>query len=161
VEVRLSGVLRLPTLLGVMLIGLCFACTEDPDVEREGGMLPPDPGGQGGTDAGNGPTIAFCAAFEVVAAKCQRCHEDPPRFGAPVPFLSIDDFHRPYGNSGSKQYFQAAIEQVEADLMPYTALNDPPTSLMPKVESLTSDEKATLLGWLKQGAVAEGGTDCP
>jgi len=26
---------------------------------------------------------------------------------------------------------------------------------------LTSDEKATLLGWLKQGAVAEGGTDCP
>jgi hypothetical protein len=32
---------------------------------------------------------------------------------------------------------------------------------MPPVEPLTASEKATLLGWLKQGALAEGGTDCP
>jgi hypothetical protein len=144
-----------------MLIGVCFACTEDPDIEREGGPLPPDPGGQGGGSDGHvDAPVTFCAAFEIVAAKCQRCHADPPRFGAPVPFLSIDDFHRPYG-SASREYFEAAADQVEADLMPYTALNDPPTSLMPKVEPLTSAEKATLLSWLKQGATAEGGTDCP
>jgi hypothetical protein len=45
--------------------------------------------------------------------------------------------------------------------MPYVALNDPPTSLMPPVEPLTAEEKATLLAWLEQGAEPEGGTDCP
>ena len=161
--VRLSEVLRLPMLLGVMVMGLAIACAEDPEVEREGGPLPPD-SSQGGSDPGGGddqPPVAFCAAFEVVVAKCQRCHTDPPEFGAPVPFLSIDDFHRPYGGRDSMEYFEAAIGQVENDLMPYRALNDPPTSLMPPVEALTSDEKATLLGWLKQGAKPEGGTDCP
>lgn len=161
--VSLQEVSRLPTLLGVMLLGLAIACAEDPDVEREGGPFPPDPSGNDGSDpgsAGGGAAVPFCAAFEVVVDKCQRCHTDPPKFGAPVPFLSVDDFHRPYG-SGSMEYFQAAIGQVEADLMPYTALNDPPTSLMPPVEALTSAEKATLLGWLRQGADDEGGTDCP
>jgi hypothetical protein len=150
-------------LIGVMVVGLAVACAEDPDVEREGGPLPPDHSGDGGSDAGggNGAPVAFCAAFEVVAAKCQRCHADPPKFGAPVPFLTIEDFHRPYGSGDSKEYVQAAITQVENDLMPYTALNDPPTSLMPPVEPLTGEEKATLLGWLKQGATEEGGTDCP
>lgn len=157
--VRLPGVLRLPMLLGVMILGLAVACAEDPEVEREGGPFPPDPSGDGGSDPGDGPEVAFCAAFEVVVAKCQRCHTDPPQFGAPVPFLELDDFHRPYGND-SKEYFQAAIDQVENDLMPYTTLNDPPTSLMPPVEGLTKSEKATLLGWLKQGATDKGGTDC-
>lgn len=148
-------------LLGVMLMGLGVACAEDPEVEREGRPLPPDPSKGGSDGDGDGPKVTFCAAFEVVTAKCQRCHTDPPKFGAPVPFLSIDDFHRPYGGADSKEYFQAAIEQVEGDFMPYTALNDPPTSLMPPVEPLTGDEKATLLSWLKQGAKDEGGTDCP
>jgi hypothetical protein len=45
--------------------------------------------------------------------------------------------------------------------MPDLAQNDPPASLMPPVEALTDEEKATLLDWLEQGAVPEGGTDCP
>ncbi len=161
--VRLPQVLRLPMLLGVMVMGLAVACAEDPEVEREGGPFPPDPSG-GGSDpgvGGGGHAVPFCAAFEVVVAKCQRCHSDPPKLGAPVPFLDVEDFHRPYGSSGSTEYYEAAIDQVENDLMPYTALNDPPTSLMPPVEALTSAEKATLLGWLRQGASDEGGTDCP
>ncbi len=59
------------------------------------------------------------------------------------------------------EYWQAAIDQVKADLMPYVALNEPPTNAMPPVEALTSEEKATLLGWLEQGAAPAGGTDCP
>jgi hypothetical protein len=164
VPVSLPAVSRLPKLFGVLVLGFAIACAEDPEVEREGGPFPPDPSGKGGSDpgaGGNGPAVPFCAAFEVVVAKCQRCHADPPKFGAPVPFIEIDDFHRPYGSSDSREYYQAAIDQVESDLMPYTALNDPPTSVMPPVEALTSAEKATLLGWLKQGATDEGGTDCP
>src|ERR1041384_6513624 len=150
-------------LLGAIVVSLVLGCAEDPEVERQGGPFPPEPG-KGGSDAGaggNGPAVSCCAALEVVAAKCQRCHSDPPKFGAPVPFVTVDDFHRPYGSSGSMEYFEAAIDQVESDLMPYTALNDPPTSLMPPVEALTAAEKTTLLGWLRQGADAEGGTDCP
>lgn len=152
--------LRLPTLLAVMVVGLSVACAEDPDVEREGGPQPTDGGSDSG-GTGSGKPVSFCAAFEVVAAKCQRCHTDPPENGAPVPFLGLDDFHRPYGSSDKQEYWQAAIDQIERGLMPYTSLNDPPTSLMPPVEPLTDDEKATLLGWLRQGATDEGGTDCP
>jgi len=96
----------------------------------------------------------------VVRAKCQRCHGDPLKNGAPVPFLTYQDFLAPYGNSGST-YGEIAVRLVENGTMPYVVLNDPPTSLMPPVEPLTAAEKATLLGWLKQGLKPEGGTDCP
>ena len=45
--------------------------------------------------------------------------------------------------------------------MPYVVLNEPPNPIMPPVEPLTASEKATLLGWLKQGMKPEGGTNCP
>jgi len=144
-----------------MVLGLVVACAEDPEVEREGGPLPGESTGGSDAGTGGGRAVPFCEAFEVVAAKCQRCHGESLKFGAPVPFLSVDDFHRPYGGSGSLQYWQAAIDQVEMDLMPYLGVNEPPTSAMPPVEALTDDEKATLLGWLRQGAMPEGGTDCP
>lgn len=152
---------RLLTLLACLTLGPLAACVDDPSVEREGGALPEDPGGAEPGAAGAGSLVPFCAAFDVVRAKCQRCHGDPLKNGAPVPFLSVDDFQRPYGGSGSRRYWQAAIDAVEQDIMPYVALNEPPTSLMPPVEPLTAEEKATLLGWLRQGASAEGGTDCP
>jgi hypothetical protein len=152
----------MPSLFALMIVGLAVACGEDPDVEREGGPLPPD--GTSGSDSGSAGAagaVPFCAALQVVRDKCQRCHTDPPKDGAPVPFLTYDDFQRPYGSSGSRKYWEAAADAVERDIMPYLALNEPPTSLMPPVEPLTDDEKATLLGWLQQGAPAEGGTDCP
>jgi hypothetical protein len=60
-----------------------------------------------------------------------------------------------------KDVHDVMLDAVGRDFMPYVALNDPPTSLMPPVEPLTEEEKATLLGWLMQGALPEGGTDCP
>lgn len=114
----------------------------------------------GGGGSGAGDAIQFCDALEVARAKCQGCHTEPPKNGAPVPFLTYDDFQAPYGASGIT-YGQVAIRLVKEDIMPYVTLNDPPTSLMPPVEPLTAEEKATLLGWLEQGAKPEGGTDCP
>ena len=160
-KVTLAEVSRLPSLFASIVVGLALACSEDPDVERQGGEVP---GETGGTDQGAGgamPAVAYCAALPIVRAKCQSCHTDPPKHGAPVPFLSADDFHRPYGSSGTVEYWQVAVDQVESDTMPYVVLNNPPTSLMPPVQPLSADEKATLLGWLRQGATEEGGTDCP
>jgi hypothetical protein len=122
--------------------------------------------GEGGEPAAGGsgpaeiPATTFCEALAVVRAKCQRCHTRPPKNGAPVPFLTYDDFQAPYGSSGST-YAEVATRAVELDVMPYVVLNEPPTSLMPPVQALTSEEKATLLSWLKQGAMPEGGTECP
>lgn len=134
-------------------------------MERRGGPLPEVSGGGAPTDeiggaGGESPLIAFCDALIVVRAKCQRCHAQPLQNGAPVPFLTLEDFNTPYGESNST-YGQIAVRAVELDIMPYVTLNDPPKPIMPPVEPLTAAEKATLLGWLKQGALPEGGTDCP
>jgi hypothetical protein len=149
----------LPSLFALMIVGCVVACGEDPDVGDD-----PQPGSSGSAHGGGGGSdelVPFCAALQVVRDKCQRCHTDPPQNGAPAALLTYEDFQRPYGASGERKYWEAASEAVERDIMPYVALNEPPTSLMPPVEPLTSDEKATLLGWLEQGAKPEGGTDCP
>ena len=133
----------------------------DTSTERRGGPLPntSDGGAAGSEPGGDGP-IAFCDALRVVRAKCQRCHGDPLRNAAPVPFITYEDFQAPYGGS-QFTYGDVAVGVVEDDIMPYLALNDGPDPIMPPVEPLTASEKATLLGWLKQGMKPEGGTDCP
>jgi hypothetical protein len=151
-------------LLGLMVMGLNTACVSDPKVERQGGAVPSASNGgdaSSSDSSDSGTPVTFCAAFEVVAAKCQRCHGDPLALGAPVAFLSAADFHRLYGQSDLLEYWEVAIDQVDSGRMPYVAANEPPTSAMPPVEALTRKEKVTLLDWLKQGATEEGGTDCP
>jgi hypothetical protein len=115
--------------------------------------------GAGGTE-GSGPPISFCAALAVIRAKCQRCHQDPPKNGAPAPFLTYEDTQAQYFDSEFK-YFELMLVDVDKRFMPLIALNDPPTSLMPPVEPLTDEERGTLLSWLQQGAKPTGGTDCP
>ncbi len=142
-----------PVLVLVSLFAL--GCSSDTSLERRGGP-PPDPDGGAGSV---GEPIPFCDAFKVVQAKCQRCHQDPPKNGAPVPFLSYEDTQAQYGTTEFK-YSDVMLSAVETDLMPYLALNGGANPIMPPVEPLTAAEKATLLGWLKQGALPEGGTDC-
>ena len=142
-------------------LGLFAACaSEDPDLTRRGG---PIPGAASETSAGAGgsPTepITWCAALAVIRAKCQRCHGDPLQNGAPIHLLTYEDTQIQL--TMDKLAYQVMADLVGSGTMPYVALNAPPTSLMPPVEALTADEKATLLGWLNQGAKPEGGTDCP
>jgi hypothetical protein len=148
------------------------ACAEDPTIERSGGpeVGPQGDGGAGvvdvpsgaGTAAGGtsqGP-VAFCAALTVVRAKCQRCHGSPLQNGAPAPFITYEDTQAPY-YATTQKWTDVMGGAVMRGFMPYVALNDPPTSLTPAVQPLTVEEKATLLGWLSEGALPEGGTNCP
>lgn len=154
---------------------LFVACSEgEYELERRGGPFPTAPVndpplgmagsptlGEAGASNGGAEAVApvtFCEALNVVRDKCQRCHGDPPSNSAPVPFVTYDDFQAIY--SEPKRWWQRAQEMVEIDYMPYLELNKPPTSLMPPVEPLTADEKATLMGWFMQGALPEAGTDC-
>lgn len=118
------------------------------------------PGVAGAAGAGEGGGVPYCDALVVLEAKCQRCHGEPLKNGAPVAFLGFEVFSQLYSPTSTVTWREAALDVVERDAMPYVALNNPPTSLMPPVEPLTDDEKSTLLGWLKQGAKPEGGTDC-
>ena len=77
-----------------------------------------------------------------------------------MPFLTYEDTQAPYYTT-DRNWSDAIAGAVERGSMPDVAQNDPPTSLMPPVEPLTENEKATLLDWLSQGAEPEGGTDCP
>lgn len=130
---------------------LALACSSD------GSTDPNDPSG-GGTGGGGQP-IPGCV-LQVIQDKCQRCHGDPLQHGAPVAFFTVDDFQARYFESDSK-WWQIAASQVEDDSMPFTALNTLPEPIMPPVEPLTADEKATLLGWLKAGAMPDDDDACP
>jgi hypothetical protein len=76
-----------------------------------------------------------------------------------MPLLTYEDTQGPW--SSTQVVHDVMLDVVSRGIMPYVTLNDPPTSLMPPVAPLTAAEKATLLGWLQQGALPEGGTDCP
>jgi hypothetical protein len=140
-----------------LVAGLTFGCSEsDTKLERRGGPLPEGVGG----GADSGPPVSFCQALTVIRTKCQRCHQDPPKNGAPVPFLDYDDTQAPYVDDTLK-YSDVMLLVVERDFMPYVTLNEGDDPIMPPVEPLTGDEKATLLGWLRQGALPLDGTACP
>lgn len=130
-----------------LLLGSMLACSgEDPKVSRSGGSA---------GESGDGTSVPFCAALDVVRAKCHRCHGSERMAGAPASFVTFDDFHAPYAD-GSEEWWQVMINAVSKDLMPYVGAN-----LTPPVEPLTSEEKKTLLDWLNEGAKPVGGTDCP
>jgi len=116
-----------------------------------------DPSG-GSVDTG--PVVPFCDVLTVMRAKCQRCHGNPPAHGAPVPFVTYKDTQAPYYTT-DKKFSDVMLSAIQKGFMPYLALNEPPTNLMPPIEPLTTDEKATMIGWLQQGALPAGGTDCP
>ena len=135
-----------------------FGCSDSATtLERRGGPLPQE--ATGGVDSG-GPEISFCEALTVIRAKCQRCHQEPPLNGAPVPFLTYEDTQAPYYATDMK-FSDVMLGAVERGFMPYVTLNDGPSPITPPVASLTAEEKASLLGWLKQGALPAGGTACP
>ena len=148
-------------LLGV--VALFAACaSNDTTLERKGDPIP-DPTGEAGAGAvggASGDGVPFCAALQVIRDKCQRCHGDPLQNGAPAPFLTYEDTQAQYFMTNSK-WWEIMKNAVTKDVMPALFLNSPPQSLMPPVQPLTADEKATLLGWLDEGAKPTGGTKCP
>jgi hypothetical protein len=145
-----------------LFVLLATACGGTPDSTTPSSGGDGGSGNSGGTasNAGDpGTAVPFCAALTVIRDKCQRCHGEPLQHGAPAPFLTYQDTQAPYYTT-DKKWWEVMIPAVTKDLMPYVALNDPPTNIKPPVEPLTVEEKATLLGWLEQGAKPEGGTDC-
>ncbi len=116
--------------------------------------------GCSGSPAGaSAQNLTFCDVQPILVSKCQRCHQDPPQNGAPFPLLTYADTQvaSPTTNNPTAKRFQEMERVVSMGLMPDQSL-----TLDPPVSALTCQEKATLLGWLRNGAVAApvGADDC-
>lgn len=99
--------------------------------------------------------VSWCQAEAVLEAKCQRCHFGTPGAnGAGFPLMTYQDTQ--VVASGKPRWIRMQ-EVVSVDYMPPDFLGP---DVMPPVEPLSASEKQTLLGWLEQGALPTGGTDC-
>lgn len=92
-----------------------------------------------------------CRVAGVLAAKCLRCHGDPPRHGAPYRFTSLRELREV---RGGKAVYERVGLAVEAGYMPPLELRDDPP-----VEPLTLGEHALLVDWASAGAPS--GDACP
>ncbi|MEZ4297522.1 MAG: hypothetical protein R3B70_21350 [Polyangiaceae bacterium] len=104
-------------------------------------------GGSGGTggamcsadpESGDFP----CDVHAVLVAKCQTCHAETHVSGAPIDLLACSRFHEP-DCGGVKTRFETARTYVAANFMPNAG------------QTLTAEEKKTLLDWLDACAPCE------
>ena len=92
-----------------------------------------------------------CEVEAIIKAKCQTCHTEPPRMGAPIHILSYADTQVAPPDDPKKKVWEYMELYITMGFMP---LKGSPTG------PLTDPEKATMLGWLKGGPVAST-TICP
>jgi hypothetical protein len=89
-----------------------------------------------------------CDVTEVLEKKCQQCHSNPPRFGAPMPLVTFNDLHAASVIDPSQQVYQRVLARIHDAAAPM-----PP----PSTGGLDPAEMATLDGWLKAGAPQTAG----
>lgn len=116
---------------------------------------PPSGGGgavHGGSSGGAVDTLYAgdedqipCAPRAVLKAVCQQCHTRPATSGAPFPLQGHSDVLRTYGGSVIRELM---IEQLEAERMPLSPV------------TIESEDRATLLTWLRAGAPAVPAQSC-
>jgi uncharacterized membrane protein len=109
--------------------------------------------------SGSEAVLGFCDAAAVVAAKCTRCHSEPPANGAPFSLEGYDAMTAPapLASNPSRTRADRMRAAVESGEMPYVTLE-----LDPPVEPLSCEERTTLLTWLDAGAPppADGDFTC-
>src|SRR5262245_2876107 len=83
------------------------------------------------------PSLTYCDAEPILANKCQRCHDEPTRNGAPFPLLTYADTQVPTPTAGdpNRKRYQDMLLAIEQGEMPYMAL-----TLDPPVQGLTCEE---------------------
>jgi uncharacterized membrane protein len=107
----------------------------------------------------NNGTPSFCDVRPILQSKCQRCHQDPTKNGAPFPLLSYADTQVSAATTDrpERKRYDQMRSAVESGIMP-----DRSQELDPPVSPLTCEEKATLLAWLRAGAppAPDGTSEC-
>jgi hypothetical protein len=146
-----------------VLLALYSGCS-DQSTERQGGEIPDlnagasNAGAAGAAGGQSGVPVPWCDAYKIINCVCQQCHQDPMLNGAAMPLMTYEDTQAPFPLATSSTFVWQKMEvAVRSRVMPETS--NP--SVVPAVEPLTDAQRNTLLGWLAQGAHAEGGRNCP
>ena len=102
-----------------------------------------------------GPSGLPCAVSTVLAARCTGCHAESPRFGAPMPLLTLADLRAPSLSDPSRPVHDLVVERMLNERRPM-----PPPPQPPADEA----EIAVIRDWVDAGAPAGGaclGEDVP
>jgi hypothetical protein len=103
-------------------------------------LAPSDAGAPDATGVGLNGTIP-CAVQTVLAQSCQRCHQSPPLFGAPMALETFADLH-----AGSPPYYQQIHQRIHDGANPM-----PP----PPLARLDAASTAALDAWIAAGAPSD------
>lgn len=139
--------------LCLLLVGAAAACVAEPEgihpLTHSSAGSPASEGASGASPA----ALDACEARLLLAEKCERCHGEPLAHGAPFSFSTSDDRARvdAKGVSRSERMAQA----IERGNMPALFIE-----LEPPVESLTDEERDTLVGWLRTSGTASEPAAC-
>lgn len=64
-------------------------------------------------DASTSPSGSLpCDVERVVRKRCQSCHGAEPQFGAPMPLVTFEDFHRATPSNASERVWQSVTRRV-------------------------------------------------
>jgi hypothetical protein len=88
-------------------------------------------------------TTLPCDVSAVLAQQCNSCHSDPPKFGAPMPLVTLAQLRAPAVTDPSKQVYQLVGQRVHDDAKPM------PQAPFPR---LTASELSTIDAWVASGA---------
>lgn len=105
-----------------------------------GGAGSSSSGGQGGSVAATGLP---CDVNDILVQSCQKCHSDPPVFGAPMPLITHADLHAAAKSDPSRSVYELVGERIHDTLLP---MPQPPNA------ALDDPSLKTMDAWIAAGA---------
>ena len=138
-SVALTSILGVSSLFGLAL-GACSSAADDVVAGKDASI---DQATQQAQidDANEIP----CAPRLVLQTVCQQCHTRPMKSSAPFPLQRLSDVQALYDGQIIRDDMIADLEAGRMPLPPVT---------------ITASDKATLLGWLKDGTPSVAATSC-
>ena len=144
--------------LVLLLMTSCTGVISEPrglqPVDTDG--LPRDPGAPASPDAGSVVRDAAgmdlpCEVANLLNSRCTACHSDPPRAGALMPMLTLDDLAAPTPTNPLVRVIDEAVIRMSEGTMP-----------PPPLPSATQSEVSAVQSWIEAGlSSAECGPSDP
>jgi len=137
---------QLVVVLALALSSVAAACSTQ-DAAIGGSDFFGPSGGDGGSSGAAGAGLP-CDVDAVLGKSCRSCHSDPPKYGAPMPLVTLADLHAE--GRGGQKVFERVGARIHDDAAPMPQAPNP---------RLDATDTATLDAWIAGGAPA-GTTQC-
>lgn len=115
------------------------------------GSPPPEQTPPPDAPSGSGAEIP-CDVATILDSQCVSCHDETPRYGAPMSLRTWDALHAAALTDPSRAVYELLAERAAHETRPMPPPPNPP---------LTPDEVETLRAWASQGAPAGAACDEP